>query len=49
MVHISCPKCGRSGRLSKSRLIVEHGADISLPELLRVLAKCEHRDPIRDR
>ena len=47
MVHVACPKCGRSGRLSKTRLIIEHGADISLPEL-RVLANCPHRDPIHD-
>jgi hypothetical protein len=48
MARIECAKCGRSGRLSKTRLIIEHGADITLPELLRVLANYGHRDPIRD-
>jgi hypothetical protein len=38
MVHIACPKCGRSGRLSKARLIAEHGAAIPLPDLRHVLA-----------
>jgi hypothetical protein len=48
MVHIACPKCGRSGRLSKARLIAEHGADIPLPELRHVLAACPRRGQMHD-
>ena len=46
MIRIECSKCGRSGRLNKARLIAEHGAEITLPELrhvlqrARVVAKC---------
>jgi hypothetical protein len=48
MVWIECNKCGRSGRLNKARLIAEHGADISLPELLHVLAACSRRGQMHD-
>ena len=48
MVWIECNKCGRSGRLNKARLIAEHGADISLPELRHVLAACARRGQMHD-
>jgi hypothetical protein len=48
MVHIACPKCGRSGRLSKARLIAEHGAAIPLPDLRHVLAACPRRGQMSD-
>lgn len=41
MVNVACNKCPRSGRLRRSRLEAEHGADIVLPELLaRIAADC---------
>ena len=30
-------KCGRHGRLRTARLLAEHGPDIKLPDLLRVI------------
>jgi hypothetical protein len=39
MVHLVCPKCGR---LSRARLIREHGADANLPGLRHILAR-RHR------
>jgi hypothetical protein len=33
-------KCGRNGRLRTARLLAEHGPDIKLPDLLRVIAQC---------
>jgi hypothetical protein len=47
-VHIKCAKCGREGLLSKARLIAEHGADMSLPELRHVLAACPRRGQMHD-
>ena len=39
-VEIECAKCGRHGRLRTARLLAEHGPDIKLPDLLRVIAQC---------
>lgn len=51
MVELACEKCGRRGRLSKARLIEEHGPDIALPDLRTILARCERAgsmsDPLR--
>ncbi len=41
MVEIVCQKCGRAGRYRRSGLIERHGPDITLPDLLRVMAQCE--------
>jgi hypothetical protein len=43
-VHLSCRKCGRSGRYRKRTLIEQYGADIRLPDLREEIAKCKHRD-----
>jgi hypothetical protein len=40
MIEIECAKCGRPGRLRTARLLAEHGPDIKLPDLLRVIAQC---------
>ena len=49
MVEIACPKCGRHGRLSKRRLVDEHGGDIALPDLLAHLAAdCARRGSMHD-
>ena len=38
-VEIECAKCERHGRLRTARLLAEHGPDIELPDLLRVIAQ----------
>lgn len=35
---IACGRCDRSGRLRLDRLLAQHGADMPMPELGRVLA-----------
>jgi hypothetical protein len=40
MVVIACDRCGRRGRLSKARLIADHGRDAALPDILRKIADC---------
>ena len=40
VVEIECPKCKRHGRLRSGKLLAEHGPDIKLPDLLRVIAHC---------
>ena len=48
MVELACEKCGRRGRLSKARLIEEHGPDIALPDLRTILARCERAGSMSD-
>ncbi|HWX26609.1 MAG TPA: hypothetical protein VNZ53_04115 [Steroidobacteraceae bacterium] len=43
MVRLACTKCDRHGQYKRERLISEHGADILLPDLRHVLARCERR------
>ncbi len=40
MVVVACDRCGRRGRLSKARLIADHGRDAALPDILRKIADC---------
>jgi hypothetical protein len=40
MLALVCRKCDRAGRYKVARLIAEHGADMKLPELRHMLAKC---------
>jgi len=35
---VSCNRCDRLGRLHTARLVLEHGADLPLPELRHVVA-----------
>jgi hypothetical protein len=35
-----CGPCGRRGRYNVERLIAKHGADVRLPDLLKILADC---------
>jgi hypothetical protein len=37
-VQFGCDRCERRGRLSVARLLAEHGPDLTLPELRRLLA-----------
>ena len=48
MVRLACTKCERRGQYKRKRLIVEHGADILLPDLRHVLARCERRTKLGD-
>jgi hypothetical protein len=45
MLKLTCRKCGRSGRYSIAKLIAAHGADMKLPNLRHVLARCERTRP----
>jgi hypothetical protein len=43
MLEVAWRRCDRRGKLRLARLIAEHGADISLPELRTILAgDCPH-------
>jgi hypothetical protein len=48
MVRLACTKCERRGQYKRDRLIAEHGADILLPDLRHVLARCERRGKLGD-
>ena len=44
VVEVPCNRCDRHGRLRLARLIAQHGPDMGVPELLRVLsADCPRR------
>jgi len=38
VLNIACNRCARRGRLRIPRLIAEHGADLPVPELRRIVA-----------
>jgi hypothetical protein len=38
VLDVSCSCCDRRGRLRTNRLLVEHGADMPIPQLLRIIA-----------
>jgi hypothetical protein len=40
-VELACTKCERKGRLLRSKLIEEYGADTTLPDLRVKIARCE--------
>lgn len=48
MVRLACTKCERRGQYRRERLIAEHGADIKLPNLRHVPARCERRSKLGD-
>jgi hypothetical protein len=48
MVELACEKCGRRGRLSKARLIEEHGPDVALPDLRTIIARCDRAGSMSD-
>jgi hypothetical protein len=41
MVELACEKCGRHGRMRKSRLIERYGPDVGVADLRETLAQCE--------
>lgn len=48
VIEIECYKCGRHSRLRTANLLAEHGSDIKLPDLLRVIAQCPKRGSMDD-
>jgi hypothetical protein len=38
MLEVSCNRCDRRGRLRTGRLMAEHGPDMLIPALLRIVA-----------
>jgi hypothetical protein len=47
-VEISCNFCPRRGKASVARLVHEHGGDMPVPDLLRILsADCTRRQAAR--
>ncbi len=38
MLEVTCNRCDRRGRLATAQLLAEHGADLPMPELPRVVA-----------
>ena len=48
MVELACEKCGRRGRLLKSRLVEEYGADVALPDLRTMIARCDRATSMSD-
>lgn len=47
-VRLVCDKCGRAGQYRKQKLIEQFGADIRLPDLREVIAKCERQGRMLD-
>ncbi len=48
MLEVRCCNCTRHGRLRIDKLIDEHGRDMSLPDLITILAgDCEHMTAAR--
>ena len=44
LLEVRCGKCTRHGRLRIDKLIDQHGRDMSLPDLRKILAgDCEHK------
>jgi hypothetical protein len=40
LLEVACDRCDRRGRIRTARLLAEHGADLPISELLRILAGC---------
>jgi hypothetical protein len=48
LVRLACTKCSRRGQYRRDHLIADHGADIAMPGLRHVLARCERRGKLGD-
>lgn len=44
LVRVMCDKCGRAGQYRTEKLIDQHGADMTMPDLRHVLAQCTRRN-----
>ena len=47
-VELACEKCARRGRLLKAKLIEAYGADVALPDLLAIIARCDRAHSTSD-
>jgi hypothetical protein len=47
-VELACEKCGRRGRLLKAKLIEAYGADVALPDLRTLIARCDRAGNMSD-
>lgn len=43
MVRVICSRCDRKGQYRKETLIALHGADVTMPDLLPLIAQCARR------
>ena len=48
MVELACDKCGRRGRLLKSKLIEAYGPDITLPDLRTMITRRDRAGSMSD-
>ena len=48
IVRLACEKCGRKGQYRKQKLIKQFGADVPLPDLRELIAKCERQGRMHD-
>ena len=48
MVRVICSRCGRKGRYRKETLLALHGPDVTMPDLLHLIAKCERHGQLGD-
>jgi len=48
MIELACDKCGRRGRLLKSKLIEAYRPDVALPDLRTMIAICDRAASMSD-
>ena len=41
MVRVVCSRCDRKGQYRNETLLALYGADVTMPDLLHLIAKCE--------
>lgn len=42
LVRLICSRCDRKGQYRKETLLDLYGPDVTMPDLLHLIAKCEH-------
>jgi hypothetical protein len=40
MIRLVCSRCERKGQYRKQTLLAEYGPDVTMPDLLHLIAKC---------
>jgi hypothetical protein len=48
MVRVICSRCDRKGHYRKETLLALYGADVTMPDLLHLIAKCERHGQLGD-
>ena len=48
MVRVICSRCDRKGQYRKETLLALYGADVTMPDLLHLIAKCERDRQLGD-